>query len=84
MAKYNKEIVGNKNVEFIHVSFDNEKADALAWAKKEKFPWLHVMKKNMVKADLAKFLFELGPFRQCGAHLLLKAESDFWRLFDLK
>ena len=55
MAKYNKEIAGNENVEFIHVSLDSSEDAALEWAKKENFPWLHVMKVDATKSGLAKF-----------------------------
>jgi hypothetical protein len=55
VAKYNKELAANENVEFIHASLDQSDEAALEWAKKEKFPWLHVMKKNMAKAGIAKF-----------------------------
>jgi len=55
VAKYNKEVAANENVEFIHASLDQSEDEALEWAKKENFPWLHVMRKNVLKADLAKF-----------------------------
>ena len=55
MAKYNKEVAGNKNVEFIHVSLDSNEDAALEWAKQENFPWLHVMKENASKANLSKY-----------------------------
>jgi hypothetical protein len=58
VAKFNKEIAGNENVEFIHVSLDSNEESALEWAKKENFPWLHVMKTSIAKADLAKFKTE--------------------------
>ena len=55
MAKYNKELVGNKKVEFIHVSLDRNEDAALEWAKKENFPWLHVMSEKVSKARLSKY-----------------------------
>lgn len=58
MAKFNKEIASNENVEFIHVSLDRNEESALEWAKKENFPWLHVMKENIAKAGLVKFKTE--------------------------
>ena len=58
MAKFNKEIASNENVEFIHVSLDRNEVSALEWAKKENFPWLHVMNKDIAKADLVKFKTE--------------------------
>lgn len=43
MDAYNKHIAANKQVEFIHVSMDDDKAEALDWAKKAKLPWLHIL-----------------------------------------
>lgn len=44
MESYNKNIAGNEKVELVQVSFDDSEADALKWAKKEKFPWPTVLK----------------------------------------
>lgn len=55
MAKYNKELAGNGNVEFIQVSLDNDEDAALDWAVKENFPWLQVMKDKAPKADLSQY-----------------------------
>lgn len=55
MAKYNKVIADNQNVEFIHVSLDRDEDAALEWAKKESFPWLHVLPEKQKRSDLKKF-----------------------------
>lgn len=43
MDAYNKNIASNNKVEFIHVSMDEDKKDALNWASSAKLPWLHVL-----------------------------------------
>lgn len=55
MAKYNKELADNDKVEFIHYSLDRDEDSALGWAKKENFPWLHVLPDDGKKSDLKKF-----------------------------
>jgi hypothetical protein len=55
VARYNKEIADNKKVEFIHVSLDRDENAALAWAKKENFPWHHVLRDQIGKTGLAKY-----------------------------
>lgn len=40
---YNDKIGTNPAVEMIHLSRDDDKGDALNWAKKEKFPWPTIM-----------------------------------------
>lgn len=45
----------NSTVEFIHVSLDSDKNAALEWAKKENFPWIHVLPEDVKKSDLKKY-----------------------------
>ena len=49
MKSYNKEIASNDKVEMIHISRDNDEKAALAWAKKAKFPWPTLSKKDSSK-----------------------------------
>lgn len=39
MEKYNKKIATNDDIEMVMVSLDSTEDKALAWAKKESFPW---------------------------------------------
>ena len=55
MAAYNQRIANNDKVEFIHVSMDNSKKDALDWAVKARLPWLHVLNSNARGAGMMKF-----------------------------
>lgn len=55
MAAYNKDIADNDKVEFIHVSMDDSKKDALNWAVNAKLPWLHVLKTKARGAGVMKF-----------------------------
>lgn len=55
MAKYNDVIANNDKVEFIHVSLDRDEDAALSWAKKENFPWLHVLPEKQKRSDLRKY-----------------------------
>ncbi len=55
MAAYNKHIADNDKAEFIHVSMDDSKKDALNWAKNAKLPWLHVLNSKARSAGMMKF-----------------------------
>jgi len=51
---YNTSIADNDKVEFIHASKDDDKKDALGWAKSAKLPWLTVLSSKIRSAGLAK------------------------------
>ena len=55
MAAYNQHIADNDKVEFIHVSMDDDKKDALNWAVKAKLPWLHVLNSKARSSGMMKF-----------------------------
>ena len=55
MAKYNEVIANNKKVEFIHISLDRDEKAALVWAKKEKFPWFHVLPEKVKRSKLKQY-----------------------------
>lgn len=62
MKKYNEEIANNEKVEFIHFSLDRADAAALKWAKKESFPWAHVLPKQHTKSGLKKYAKSFVPY----------------------
>jgi hypothetical protein len=43
VKSYNDKIAPLKNVELVMMSYDKSSEDALAWAKKESFPWPTVL-----------------------------------------
>ena len=55
MAAYKQNIADNDKVEFIQVSMDDSKKDALDWAVDAKLPWLHVLKSKARGAGMMKF-----------------------------
>ena len=55
VAKYNDVIANNKKVEFIHVSLDRDEKAAEAWAKKENFPWYHVLPEKVKRSELKQY-----------------------------
>jgi len=52
---YNKSIVNNSQVEFIHVSQNIKLADALEWASSARLPWLTVVNSQSRAAGLARY-----------------------------
>lgn len=52
MEKYKKHIEGTSNIEFVHVSLDQEEDAAEEWAVKEQFPWLTVMPDKVERSTL--------------------------------
>ncbi len=46
MKSYNAQIAKNSDVDMIHIALEEDSA-ALKWAKKEQFPWPHIMQNNM-------------------------------------
>ena len=55
MRYYNKSIVNNSQVEFIHVSQNVKLADALEWATSAKLPWLTVVNSQAKAAGLTRY-----------------------------
>lgn len=55
MAAYNEHIANNDKVEFIHVSMDDSKSDALKWSTAAKFPWLHVLSSKSRTAGMLAY-----------------------------
>ena len=53
MESYKKHLANNPKVAMVHVSYDEDLAEATKWAKKESFPWPHVM-----KDDVSKFFLQ--------------------------
>ncbi len=60
MEKYNSKISKLDNLELVLVSGDNDLAKAVAWAKKESFPWPTILmkdiKKTLIKNIKTKFV----------------------------
>ncbi|BDS06718.1 hypothetical protein NT6N_17580 [Oceaniferula spumae] len=54
MKYYNSSIANNQKVEFIHVSQDDSKRDALGWAASANFPWLTVLSSKARSSGLGK------------------------------
>ena len=55
MEYYNRSIVNNSQVEFIHVSQNKKLADALEWATSANLPWLTVVSSQSKAAGLARY-----------------------------
>lgn len=53
----------------IHIALE-DKSKALAWAKKESFPWPHIMQKDMGKF-LGKYFKNVAP-----TYVLIDREGD--------
>lgn len=62
MKSFNKKIANNDKVEFIHFSLDRTTDAALEWAKKEKFPWAHVLADKHVKSGLQQYAKRFVPY----------------------
>ncbi len=61
MKSYNAEIATKENVEFILFSQDRTSRDALAWAKKENFPWAHILPRKHRASGLKKYAKSYVP-----------------------
>ncbi len=59
VKSYNDKISTNPDVDLIHIALE-DKAPALAWAKKEQFPWPHIMQKDMGRF-LGKYFKNVAP-----------------------
>ena len=55
MEKYRKQIVPNPKVELIHVSLDDEEAEATKWALEGKFPWPTVLAEHYEETGLSEY-----------------------------
>lgn len=55
MAAYNEHIANNDKVEFIHVSKDDSKKDALNWATAANLPWLTVLDSKARSAGMLAY-----------------------------
>ena len=62
MESFNKKIATNDKVEFIHFSLDRTPEAALKWAKKENFPWVHVLADKHDKSGLKKYAKRFVPY----------------------
>ena len=60
MEKYNSKIAKLEKLELVLVSADRDPAKAVAWAKKESFPWPTILmtdiKKTLIKDIKTKFV----------------------------
>ncbi len=74
MVKYNDKIAKNDKVEFIMVSADGSKEEALTWAKKENFPWPHVQMESYVEKE-SKLDFKKFEVRGFPTYLLIDAKG---------
>lgn len=62
MKSYNNKIAPKKNIEFILYSLDSSDDSALDWAKKEKFPWAHILSDKHSKSGLSKYKKRFVPY----------------------
>ena len=62
MESYNKKIATNDKVDFIHYSLDRTKEAAAKWAKKENFPWAHVLADKHTASGLKKYAKNFVPY----------------------
>ena len=62
MKSYESEIAPKENVKFIHFSPDRTDAAALAWAKKEKFPWAHILPAKHASQGLQRYAKNDVPY----------------------
>lgn len=62
MKSFNEKIATNDKVEFIHFSLDRSPDAALAWAKKEKFPWIHILPAKHDASGLKKYAKNFVPY----------------------
>lgn len=69
MKSYNAEIAPNPDVDMIHIALEDKDA-ALAWAKKESFPWPHIMEKDMNKF-LGQYFKNVAP-----TYVLINREGE--------
>ena len=87
--KYTKSIAKNPKVAFIHISQDQQDADAEKWATKEKFPWLTVLPGNFEGSGLLKYYTEpVVPFYTMvdgkGKEVAQGADAIFKKIAELK
>ena len=62
VKSYNDKIAPKKNLEFILYSLDRSDDSALDWAKKEKFPWAHILSNKHSKSGLSKYKKNFVPY----------------------
>jgi hypothetical protein len=55
VESYKSHLAGQSKVLMVHLSYDDEPTEALAWAKKEQFPWLTVLEPKVPSVDLEEF-----------------------------
>tara|TARA_B100000519_G_C13873013_1_gene264583 strand:- start:32 stop:310 length:279 start_codon:yes stop_codon:yes gene_type:complete len=55
VESYQKDVASNPRVEMIHLSRDQDEKAALAWAKKDKLPWPHIMQKDTKDALMTHY-----------------------------
>lgn len=55
MESYKEHLADSTKVLMVHVSYDEEPAQALAWARKEGFPWLLVPNDQVEAAGLEQY-----------------------------
>ncbi|NNC90316.1 MAG: hypothetical protein HKN82_17825 [Akkermansiaceae bacterium] len=61
MEQYNKVIAPNPKFELIHVSYDKDEAAAVAWARKENFPWPTVPSSKVEASGLGAYAGDFVP-----------------------
>ena len=62
MKSHNAEIATKESVEFIHFSLDRTPKNALVWAKKENFPWAHILPAQHGASGLKKYAKNYVPY----------------------
>jgi predicted AlkP superfamily phosphohydrolase/phosphomutase len=62
VKSFNEKIATNDKVEFIHYSLDRTTEAALKWAKKESFPWAHVLVDKHEESGLKKYAKKFVPY----------------------
>lgn len=55
MESYKKHLADSTKILMVHLSYDEEPAEALAWARKENFPWLTVPNDKAEAAGLEQY-----------------------------
>lgn len=55
METYNSKIANNDKAELVHVSLDDDKKDAVNWAKSVNFPWPTVLSNKQRSSGLMQY-----------------------------
>ena len=76
MKYFFSDIFKNPQVEFIHVSQDEDLESALEWAKTAKFPWLTVTSKDAALAKLDIYGTETPSYALISKHCRVLATTE--------